>query len=131
MILRLASSELPMLDRIPVDAYFFPSSCLASHERAWQECRGREPYLFSNSLADDLAWATAATKHATSWMHVDDDGLGTAVTVKTGAKYWVVGRPLNNLVVGDNMDFGLEWRTDRPPENYHMEGVLLRPGTVL
>jgi hypothetical protein len=111
--------------------FILPCSCLASNERAWQEVRGRYPYKFSRSLNDDLSWATAATKHAVSWMHVDDDGFATGIIVKTGAKYWVVARPRDSLVVAADMDFGVKWRTDRSPEDMEMEGVLLRPGSVL
>jgi len=66
-------------------------------------------------------------------MHVDDNGFATAITVKTGAKYWVVARPRCSTEVGFDLDFGVKWETHRPPsaDEYEMEGVLLRPGTVL
>ena len=66
-------------------------------------------------------------------MHVDDDGFATAITVKTGAKYWVVARPRHSEYTGLDLDFGVKWETDRPPsvDEYEMEGILLRAGTVL
>ena len=108
-------------------------SFLASHERAWQETRGRFPFSASASpLADELAWGTAATAHATSWMHVDDDGFGTAVTVKTGAKYWVVARHRNHSHGSSDLEFADIWDPQRPPSNdFDMEAVVLRPGSVL
>lgn len=80
-----------------------------------------------------MNWATAATRDAVSWMHVDDDGFATAITVKTGAKYWVVARPRHSADTGLDLDFGVKWETDRPPsvDEYEMEGVLLRPGMAL
>jgi hypothetical protein len=97
------------------------------------QCRGRNPYQYSESLADDLNWATAATKAAVSWMHVDDDGLATAITVRTGAKYWVVAKPRHSEYTGLDLDFGVKWKTHRPPsyDEYEMEAVLLRPDSVL
>jgi len=66
-------------------------------------------------------------------MHVDDDGFATAITVKTGVKYWVVARPQHSEDTGLDLDFGVKWETHRPPSvsDYEMEGVLLCPGTVL
>lgn len=107
-----------------------PHSCLASHEQAWEESRDLGNFTPEVNLNDDLAWGTAATKHASSWLHVDDDGFGTVVTVKTGAKYWVVARP-RNPSLRSTAGFGLKWDPVVPDEDDEMEAVVLRPGTVL
>jgi hypothetical protein len=111
----------------------FSDSLLASNERAWCETRGQFPFdQDSPPLADELSWGTAATQHATSWMHEDDDGFGTVVAVKTGAKYWVVARPRNKSANPSHIKFSVEWDPMTPNvEDYEMEAVHLRPGHVL
>jgi len=102
---------------------------LASHERSWYESRGRG-FEHSYSLNDELVWGTAATKHAVSWLHVDDDGFATVCSVKAGSKYWVVAHPRDR----DNRShvrFGENWDPFFPKEDYEMEGLVLEPGTVL
>jgi hypothetical protein len=37
-----------------------------------------------------MNWATVATKGATSWIHMDDEGFNTSTQPLTGAKYWVL-----------------------------------------
>jgi hypothetical protein len=108
-------------------------SLLASNERAWHETRDRSPFdQDSQPLADELSWGTAATQHATSWMHEDDDGFGTVVTVKTGAKYWVVARPRNKSANPSRIKLSVKWDPVTPNvKDYEMEAVLLRPGLVL
>lgn len=116
--------------------YDFPNfsySLLASHERAWHETRDRSPFnQESKPLADELSWGTAATQHAASWMHEDDDGFGTVVTVKTGAKYWVVARPRDKLANHSCISLSTKWHPMVPNvEDYEMEAVVLCPGLVL
>ena len=66
---------------------------LASHEVAWNETCRMAGFVPQQPLGDDLSWGLVATADTTSWVHVDDDGLGTAVVVKTGAKWWAVLKP--------------------------------------
>ena len=87
--------------------------------------------MVKSSLDDILLWGPAATQHAVSWLHFDDDGFATAIAVKTGAKYWVVAKPLDDSVCPGNPDFGLKWDTSNIDKKYEMEAVVLRPGTVL
>ena len=46
-----------------------------------------------NFPSDDMVWATAATKNATTWGHIDDHGMDTIAKVMAGKKYWVTMRP--------------------------------------
>jgi hypothetical protein len=116
-------------------ARLFPSSCLASHERAWVETRNRRGIPLMEPQVNDMTWGTAATQHAVSHCHVDDDGFATAVTVRSGAKYWVVGHPKANVHDIQPWD---KWDSECDPAGFNVgkmkydwEGVLLRPGTVL
>ena len=81
---------------------------------------------------DELKWGTAATQHATSGMHEDDDGFGTTVTVKTGAKYWVVACPQSKSANPSHLKLSVKWDPLMPDvEDYEMEVVVLHPGIVL
>ena len=120
---------------------------------AWQTSRGRPGFvsakILANTLADDLAWGTAATTHAISWPHIDDEGFGTVASIQVGSKYWVVARPKRNRLFKHDdglghMDtinaFGISadlladnvW--EPASDNTHLvdyEGILLTPDTVL
>jgi len=104
---------------------------------------------------NEMTWGTAATKHAASWPHVDDEGFATVVTPVSGSKYWVVGkrRPQESgsrdehLGDMDSLDaFGLRYAGFPKANKAHQriwtpgkantklidyEGVLLTPGCVL
>jgi hypothetical protein len=113
---------------------------LASHEVAWQETRGRPGYCIQQPLADDLSWGTAATNATTSWLHQDDDGFATAVTVKTGAKWWVVMKPRKDAHPDDPLGnlrtskaYPADWDVNQNSGKgvFDAEAVLLSAGSVL
>jgi hypothetical protein len=130
---------------------------LASHEAAWQLCRGRPGFVRLPPFSDQLIWGTAASKHAASWPHIDDEGFATVCTPQVGSKYWVLGRqrrqvstatPVDNAFgdMGSVNAFGLKFaendsvdkeddRVWQPgssnTEIFDYEGVLLTPGSVL
>jgi len=129
------------------------SSFLASHEAAWQTSKGRPGFIKMKPLSDHMTWGTAATQHAASWPHVDDEGFATVASPTVGSKYWIVGRPRQNLdnrdqALGD-MDsvdgFGFRYvGSSRPTKSTRTwspgkantslvdyEGILLTPGSVL
>jgi hypothetical protein len=66
-------------------------SALASDDKATAVTQGAVG-LEDVDLSDKTTWGLAATKNATSWVHVDDDGFATMVSVETGSKYWALGR---------------------------------------
>lgn len=91
--------------------------------------------------ADSMSWGTAATQDSTSWFHIDDHGLATAVTVVTGAKYWVLAGPKEGEkpahLSDGNGDISSLFAFAQHPANspfheaWDHEGVLLGPGDVL
>ena len=94
------------------------------------------------SLADHLIWGTAATRHAASWPHIDNEGFATMSSIQVGSKYWLLGRPKQQSA--HSMDrinaFGIGYQPEgeKAEESessmwalYDYEGVLLTPGPVL
>jgi hypothetical protein len=69
---------------------YFSCRSLASNQIAWQHTRCSPGMVPDNPPSDHLIWATTATKGATSWTHIDSNGLGTFVDNIVGSKYWVV-----------------------------------------
>lgn len=120
---------------------------------AWQTSRGQPGFVsakyLADPLADDLVWGTAATQHAVSWAHFDDEGFATVASVQVGSKYWVVGRPkrtpafapdnglgnmhtINGLGLGQDLVANKEWQpASDNTQLFDYEGILLTPGTVL
>jgi len=89
---------------------------------------------------DDLSWGLAATEGATSWVHMDDDGLATVIVVKTGVKWWVVLKPRKDSSgdvlsgdLGTSKAYPLSWSVEETSgkNNFDAEGVLLPAGSVL
>jgi hypothetical protein len=112
---------------------------LASWQEAWQQSRGEAGLSKCFPPYDHLIWATAAMKQATSWLHIDTDGLCTAVDQVAGAKFWVVCRPRCDAPSGDRRGdmnsmhaFGKNWEPHlHNSEHFEHEAVILRPGTAL
>lgn len=114
------------------------ASHLCSHVVAWQQTRGVTGYPRADLPADHLFWATAAMKNATSWTHIDANGLGTVVDGATGTKYWVMCRRRSGSTApglpGDMSSmFGLaSTEIDQSGvEYFEHEAVVIKPGTVL
>lgn len=85
-----------------------------------------------------MVWATAATHGATSWIHIDDHGLLTIVSIVTGSKYWVVTRPKQGCRDGSDGDmgssnaFGAGWAPHIACDSlWDHEGILLEAGDIL
>jgi hypothetical protein len=89
--------------------------------------------------ADDMVWATAATRNATTWSHIDDHGLATIVKIKTGRKYWVVMCPKQNPAppgsdgdMGSINAFSKVWQPwGSSHELWDHEAILLEAGDTL
>ena len=84
----------------------------------------------------DLRWALAATTGALHWWHIDSDGFGTFISVKTGEKLWIVARSKDRTSKNRFADIGLF--VNEPyiveginSELWDIEAVLLRAGDTL
>lgn len=93
-------------------------------------------------LTDDMLWGTAATRNATSWLHIDDYGLGTAIKLMAGKQYWVLARPKKDRCPAEHRNaygdlssrnaFPPGWDASQPGDKYwDYEGVVLEPGDML
>lgn len=87
---------------------------------------------------DDLRWGLAATSGALHWYHIDSDGFGTFVDVKTGSKYWIFGRPKGSRDVDCCKPFSSismflgSYDVDTPcTDQWDLEAILLTSGTRL
>lgn len=103
--------------------------------KGWRDCND----LVLPPTAD-IRWGLAATTGALHWWHIDSDGFGTYIDVKTGMKWWIVARPKQPTLSHD--DFALFARSDIfMSSSYQMEApctsmwdleaILLTPGTRL
>lgn len=114
-------------------------SWFSSNETAWQQTLGVKGLARIPPPNDDTSWATTATKNATSWFHVDANGLGTEVTNVCGEKYWVLCNRRYDLPDSNplgNMSSIACLPEDHDPwssfsEVFEHEGILLKPGSIL
>jgi hypothetical protein len=112
---------------------------LASHQCAWQFTKGKEGLLNINAPIHRLKWSILATAGATSWIHIDANGLATLIYMSAGRKYWLVGKQKREWYGKKNLGdigameaFGKDWAPDGDGiENFEWEGVLLEPGHSL
>ena len=122
------------------DILYFPRD-LASDRWAWLQthgCQGLRNEL--NHPANVTNWGTIATRGATSWIHIDDEGFGTSTQPLTGAKYWVIFYPDPNAdpSLGHGNMASIRCVPDYETLLKHTlggyfkaEGILLRPGDLL
>jgi len=86
----------------------------------------------------DIRWGLCATKGAWHGFHIDSDGFGTFIDVRTGKKWWIVARPWKKGMAGlrDFADVNIfmneSYDPDKPGEElWALEAILLEPGTRL
>jgi hypothetical protein len=112
-------------------------SSFSSSAQGWQEAKGMDGLMDEPFPSDALLWGTVATKHATSWFHVDDYGMATVVKVMTGMKYWVVAHPSPDASEGcygnpGSVEAFAGWNAEDSGEHlWEYEGVLLTSGNML
>jgi hypothetical protein len=113
---------------------------LATNEQAWQDTRDLPGLQTINFPSDAMVWATAATRNATTWGHIDDHGMGTVVKIMTGRKYWVIFRPKVDGTkpavargdFGSSKAFIDHWvPTSAGDSVWDHEGILLQAGDIL
>jgi hypothetical protein len=88
-----------------------------------------------------MVWATAATRNATTWLHMDDHGMATVVKIVAGMKYWVVSREKCISSTGIRSDIGsskvflnegMVWEVEMANDAlWDHEGILLKAGDIL
>jgi hypothetical protein len=80
----------------------------------------------------EMVWGLAATVGAVSYFHIDANGFGTWIDVKTGSKYWILAKPKKPLdfaavsLFTDHYD-----QEDTNMHKWDLEAVLLLPGSRL
>jgi hypothetical protein len=108
-----------------------PSLYIASDLRAWDSTM--DSPLATRSIEypiNHMRWGLAATKGAQHTWHIDSMGVGTCIQVKTGAKWWVVGRPKDGRediinIDDESVDVEISASNDNI---WNVEGMLLKPG---
>lgn len=114
-------------------------SDLASDQYGWAQTFGAAGFSEAQPPRSDLGRATVATAGATSWLHVDAEGLATSSQLLTGAKHWVVfyrdpGLPVG-FEAGDMASIHFKdqcyWDQHELTNSFCAEAITLRPGMVL
>ncbi|RXW15279.1 hypothetical protein EST38_g10577 [Candolleomyces aberdarensis] len=102
---------------------------LGVDERIWKATNFI--YGFKEMLypSNSVNWSIVGLPGACHGWHNDSEGFGTFVTIRSGLKWWVVGRSAES---GEKLDFFLEspdfdpWLVD---DSWDVEAILLKPGT--
>lgn len=89
---------------------------------------GREIPYPSHSMK----WGLAATTGAHHGWHIDCDGFGTVIEVKTGWKWWVVAQPRKPSDFASVSLFLEGFDIDKVNDNkWDLDAILLPPGSTL
>ncbi|KDQ61750.1 hypothetical protein JAAARDRAFT_55087 [Jaapia argillacea MUCL 33604] len=78
---------------------------LATHQSVWQHTADKKELISDH----DISWGMASCQDSTSWVHVNADGLATAVQVLTGSKIWAVARPKRGTQTFNFDDSSAKW----------------------
>lgn len=81
--------------------------------------------------APHLRWGLCATKGASHLWHIDSNGFGTFIDVKTGQKLWIMAHPKEGRTFADiTLFLGDGYQLEEPNEGlWDLEAILLEPGT--
>jgi len=89
--------ECPPLNALSLPAHrrnlFIPCqfASLASHEVAQSRVPSSYEDMFQvPDINSEMKWSLVGSKGAISQFHVDAEGMGTAIVVLEGSKYWIV-----------------------------------------
>ena len=112
-----SSEDWPPLNAISLPAYrrnlYIPCQfgSLASHEVA----QSRVPFSYERcfqvpDIKSLMEWSLVGSKGAISQFHIDADGMGTAIVVLEGSKYWIVATRLGDDEMISSVDsLGPSW----------------------
>ncbi|KAH6876508.1 hypothetical protein BKA70DRAFT_1055008, partial [Coprinopsis sp. MPI-PUGE-AT-0042] len=139
----LRFSLLPLRDRPIVNALTFPlppglrpeqEFPFSSEHIAWLRTLGNH-FCFSPYPTSSTRWSLVAFNGALHYFHIDSDGFGTWVEVKTGLKLWVVARPKDGSIPSfQDIDGFLKifgQGTSPNSDSWIVEAVVLGPNTRL
>lgn len=139
-----ADGDCPPLNAISLPAYrrnlFIPPQFggLASHEVAQSRVAINYEAVFEvPEIQPQMEWSLIGTKGAISSLHVDSDGLGTAVVVLEGSKYWIVATRIGEQDIISSIDsLGPNWtpylvNEGENANRFRFEGVHLNKGDML
>jgi len=139
---RGAPEEVPPFNALSLPAkhrnLYVPNQfgSLASHEVAQSRLPSQyESKFHVPPLKGKLEWTIIGGKGAISPFHVDSDGLGTAVVVLEGTKYWIIATPPEDIRYKVNTlpaDWHPYYLNDgQKLEDFRFEAVHLRKGDML
>lgn len=128
------SVHYPYLTHLRNSLILAPCSAIAHDVAAMHGFDARQWGPHQSYPAGHTSWAIVTSAGVVSRIHFDTAGLGTALFVLTGHKYWVVANPLpkhrHDL---DPRRVGVfkDWDDEFVDNRYSWEGVSLFPGDVL
>jgi hypothetical protein len=139
-----SEEECPPLNAISLPAYgrnvYTPPQfeSLASHEVAVSRVApGYENVFEVPKLQHQMEWSLIGTRGTISPLHADSEGLGTAVVVLRGSKYWIVVTQFGKDDIICSIDsLGPNWdpyfiNKGNNADRYRFEGVHLQKGDML
>jgi hypothetical protein len=113
----------------PEQNHFFSSEYVACLRTAGNR------FCFTPYPASHTRWGLVAFDGALHYLHIDSDGFGTWIEVKSGLKLWVIARPKDGTVPSfTDIHAFLGWIGEgKSPnrERWIVEAVVLAPGTRL
>jgi hypothetical protein len=144
VITTLSEEECPPLNAISLPSrrrnLYIPTQfgSVASHEVA----QSRLPWSYETAFRvpdtkSDMEWSLIGGKGAISPFHVDSAGLGTAVVVLEGSKYWIVMTRMGEHDTICSVDsLGPGWNPyivndEDDVKRFRFEGVHLQKGDML
>jgi hypothetical protein len=137
-------NECPPLNAISLPAYrrnlYIPPrfGSIASHEVA--QSRVAQHYDSSFDVPDIkhlMEWSLIGTRGTISPLHADSEGLGTAIVILEGSKYWIVVTRFGEQEIICSVDsLGPNWDpylvgNGNNADRYRFEGVHLQKGDML
>jgi hypothetical protein len=140
----MSDDELPPLNAISLPAHrrnlYIPSQFgnVASHEVAQSRIHPDYETTFDvHDFKSHMEWSLIGGKGAVSPFHVDSVGLGTAVVVLEGSKYWIAMTRMGEHETICSVDsLGPGWNPyfvndGENAKRFRFEGVHLQKGDML
>ena len=139
-----SNDECPPLNAISLPSYgghLYPPpqfSCLASHEAAKSRVAPGYTHIFDvPDVKHQMEWSLIGTRGTISPLHADSEGLGTAVVILDGSKYWIVVTQFGEHKIICSVDsLGPAWdpyliNKGDNANRFRFEGVHLQKGDML